>query len=388
MPDWRYIEEDDVAADYGLAADEYLRSAATGTLGGPALRLYTYRSHCALAGRFQNIQAEIDLEYCRRAGIAVGRRPTGGGAIIMGKGQLGVCFTAPASYSLIADCGQLPPGEIYRVLSRPIVSALARLGITASFGGRNDLEVDGQKIAGLGVCYDAAGSMLFHASVLVDLDVDLMLKVLKVPAQKIHGKARVGAVEERITTASRLLGAPVSTDEVRGHLRQAYEDAFDISLRPRDFSSAEREEIETLAATKYRTEDWLYQRTPQRDMTGMSVVRTPAGVLRTYVGLMGNTIKSVLITGDFFESAGVFNQFETRLKWSPMDRKAIAAAAADVLQEDSGLGIEPRHLVRAVWQAGQRALREDGHTYDGSCYYPDSKGTPESVADPQTHSHA
>ncbi len=378
MHDWRYIQEDACSADYGLAADEFLRSNSA---AGPSLRLYTYRSHCALAGRFQNIQAEIDLDFCLEAGIDFGRRPTGGGAIIMGAGQLGVCFTAPDHYALTEASGKLPPGQIYRVLSGPIIEALAEMGIDAEFGGRNDLEVDGKKIAGLGVCYDVSGAMLFHASILVDLDVDLMLRVLKVPAQKIEGKAKIKAVEQRMTTVSRLLGRNVTSDEVRDRVKEAYARSFSVGLDNQPFSETETSQIDRLAEDRFRSDDWIYQLTPQLDTAGMSVVRTPAGVLRTYVGLMGNTIKSVLITGDFFES-GVFNQIETRLKWSPMDRVAIGSVAADVLSGDHSLGIESRHIVRAVWQAGQRAQREDGFTYDGSCYYPDAANEPESKAEP------
>jgi lipoate:protein ligase-like protein len=190
-----------------------------------------------------------------------------------------------------------------------------------------------------------------------------------VPAQKIEGKAKVKAVEQRMTTVSRMLGREVRIDEVRDRVRAAYAESFGVHLRPEAFDPAEREAIERLADTRYRSDDWIYQLTPQQDTAGMSVVRTPAGVLRTYVGLMGNTIKSVLITGDFFE-CGVFREIETRLKWSPMDREAIKAIATEVLPEGSDFGVQPRHLVRAVWQAGQRAQREDGFTYDGSCYYP------------------
>ena len=57
---WRYIEEDGVSASFGLAADEYLIQAVGGDL--PTLRLYTYRSHAALVGRFQNAEAEVNVE--------------------------------------------------------------------------------------------------------------------------------------------------------------------------------------------------------------------------------------------------------------------------------------------------------------------------------------
>lgn len=73
------MREDAVSAGYGLAADEFFTStyAAESTEHGATLRLYTYRDHCALVGRFQNIHAELDLDACQREEVEVGRRLTG-----------------------------------------------------------------------------------------------------------------------------------------------------------------------------------------------------------------------------------------------------------------------------------------------------------------------
>ena len=96
---WRLLNDDNADAAGGLALDEALmaRYARGEPPAPPTLRLYTYRTHCALIGRYQNLDAEVDLEACRETGTQVSRRPTGGGAIIMGAGQLGVALTAAAS---------------------------------------------------------------------------------------------------------------------------------------------------------------------------------------------------------------------------------------------------------------------------------------------------
>ena len=51
----------------GLALDEALMASyARGEpRRPPTLRLYTYRTHCALIGRYQNLDAEVDLAACR-----------------------------------------------------------------------------------------------------------------------------------------------------------------------------------------------------------------------------------------------------------------------------------------------------------------------------------
>ncbi|MBK6622609.1 MAG: lipoate--protein ligase family protein [Saprospirales bacterium] len=86
---------------------------------GATLRLYTYRDHCALVGRFQNIHAELDLEACMNSGIDFGRRLTGGGAIIMGNEQLGICL---AAHSKSFEWGTVR--ELCGLMARPIIQAL------------------------------------------------------------------------------------------------------------------------------------------------------------------------------------------------------------------------------------------------------------------------
>jgi len=90
---WRLLSDDGVEAAGGLALDEAMLAGYSreSDPGWPStLRLYTYRSHCALVGRYQHLEAEVDLDACRRTGTGFSRRPTGGGAIVMGAGQLGV----------------------------------------------------------------------------------------------------------------------------------------------------------------------------------------------------------------------------------------------------------------------------------------------------------
>ena len=64
------------------------------------------------------------------------------------------------------------------------------MGIAASFRGKNDLEVAGRKIAGLGIHRDASGGLLFHASLLLDLDVALMTGRGRLRGTLVSGESR------------------------------------------------------------------------------------------------------------------------------------------------------------------------------------------------------
>ena len=97
-------------------------------------------------------------------------------------------------------------------------------------------------------------------------------------------------------------------------------------------------------------------------------------MLRTYIGLKGETIKSVLITGDFFEQADIFNQIESDLKWSSMDKDNISRVVENVLASKSfagsKYGLTPAVITECIWLAAQRAMAAERYTYKGSCYYP------------------
>jgi lipoate-protein ligase A len=225
------------------------------------LRLYNYQDYAVLAGRFQDINAEIDIEACKELGFEYGRRLTGGGAILMGSGQLGICFACSAETFEWENVR-----ELYHKFSKPIIDALNIMGIEAKFRSRNDLEVGGKKIAGLGVHVSATGDIQFHASLLVDLDVEQMLKVLKIPIQKYEDKKKISSVEQRITTISRELDKAVSMQEVIDVIKHCFAKSLEAEFVNQAFSSEEEHQIKQLEEKRYLSEDWIFQRSPQADI--------------------------------------------------------------------------------------------------------------------------
>ena len=367
MTNWRYIQENAVTADYGLATDEFLMNVHSDKEEKSAtLRLYSYKDYCTLVGRFQNIRAELDLEACRNEGFQYGRRLTGGGAIIMGHGQLGLCLATANTF------GCANTREMYQLFSTPVIMALAELGIEAKLRGKNDLEVNGKKIAGLGIHANPHGAIQFHTSLLVDLDIPVMLRVLNIPLQKIGDKAQIHKVEQRITTVSREIGRKITVAEVRQFVKNGFETYFQSHLEEQPISPAERLEIEKLEHERYSNEDWIFQNSPQPDMTGMGLKKTAAGLLRTYIALKGETIKSVLITGDFSEQEGLFKYIESQLKWSPLDKDKMAKTVENAFLKFSGhdLALTEKEVADSIWRAALGAMKEVQYTYQGSCYYP------------------
>lgn len=366
MESWRFLTHDGVGAAAGLAVDEALMKTHRRDLelSAPTLRLYTYASHCGLVGRYQNLEAEIDLDACDETDTAVGRRPTGGGAIVMGTGQLGVAVAARA------QAGQ--PKELLKTYAAAIVRGLEEVGITASFRGKNDLEVNGRKIAGLGVCVDDHGALLFHSSILADLDVPFMLKVLRIPAAKLGDKA-VAAVSERVTTVARETGESWTGSALRDVISTGFEKEFGISLGPGSLTPDEEAEASSLEAEKYAHPDWIFQRSPSADLQGTTLLKTPEGLMRVYLSLENGAIKNVLFAGDFNEFPDALVRIESALRWVRLDADRVEAVVARACGGDDAFQVPPEQIVQAILEAGERASsRQAAHPdRQGSCYFPE-----------------
>jgi lipoate-protein ligase A len=205
------------------------------------------------------------------------------------------------------------------------VSGLEGLGIQVTLRGKNDLEVDGRKIAGLGAHADDDGAVLFHCSLLADMDLQLMLNLLNIPVEKLSDRA-VSALEARLTTVSRELGRPVTIDWLRRRIKEGFERAFGVSLSPRPFDEGEVWGISRLESENYLSSEWVYQRQPPRDTEGTARRKTEAGLLSVHLSLAGNVIKNLVISGDFFASAVALNRLEARLRWSAVERGVVEDA--------------------------------------------------------------
>ena len=350
--DWRLITDDGVTDSFGLSADETLAERVGAGASVSTLRLYTYRSYCALVGRFQNVENEVHLDYCTAHGIPLNRRPTGGGAILMGADPLGVALTIPGR----SEDNYSQARQLMALFSEGLVRGLNQLGVNASFRRKNDIEVNGKKLIGLGIHRARSNGLLFHASLLVDLDVPLMLRVLNTPFEKISDK-EISTIAGRITTVRREMNSRITLDEVRQAVARAYASAFDVKLAADTFTSDELRDISSLEREKYLSRDWVCQTSIVADTFGASKIKTPAGLLDVRVTLAGPTIKAVFIGGDFFAAENAVADLEASLRWHNSQPEKVAATLEKVYQQRSGEfnGIQLEVLIEAVQKAIARA---------------------------------
>ena len=94
----------------------------------------------ALVGRHQALSEELRLDHCRKNGIGVVRRITGGGAIYFDEGQLGWELVFGRSTLGITNLA-----ELTKAICEAAALGLRTLGVAANYRPRNDIEVEGRK---------------------------------------------------------------------------------------------------------------------------------------------------------------------------------------------------------------------------------------------------
>lgn len=347
---WRWLTEDQVSASRGLATDECLANRVGSGTSPPTLRLYTYKSHCALIGRFQTVEQEIHVKACNELMIPINRRPTGGGAIIMGEDQLGVALTLPSR----SEEGRTSLKHLLARFSTGLIQGLSSLGVHAALRGKNDLEVNGKKIAGLGIYRDPSGGLLFHASLLIDLDVPLMTSVLKIPLEKMSDKD-VATLADRLSTVRKELGNSIHPTEVRQQVASGFKSAFDLDLASGMMSQDELAAIEELENHKYQTQGWIFQKSSVPDGNGSARLKTEAGLIDVHVALAGKTIKSIFIRGDFLAAENAIADLEASLRWHTSDQQTVTKTLHNVYDRRAlDLNLLPQEAVGAVISAAIR----------------------------------
>lgn len=141
-----------------------------------------------ICGRNQDMPSEVDLDFCYSRGIEVWRRKSGGGAVYADGNNVMFSYIGPRASVQDAFCSY----------TSRVVEALRGLGIHAEASGRNDICIDGRKVAG-NAFFQTATRNIVHGTMLFDVDAEAMAGALTPARAKLESN-RVLSVPSRITT--------------------------------------------------------------------------------------------------------------------------------------------------------------------------------------------
>ncbi len=159
----------------------------------------------------------VNTEACRRFGVDIIRRMSGGGAVLQSDDVL--------NYSLIApDSGLMDIHRAFGMGMDLVKGILHELGIEGVSQGVSDVSVKNRKISGNSQARKGGG-MLVHGTLLIDFDYDMAEQVLPHPPREPEYRGRRKHRDFLVTL--RELHAPMDRDRLESACRRAAETVFD-----------------------------------------------------------------------------------------------------------------------------------------------------------------
>ena len=139
-------------------------------------------SPTVIIGRNQDLEAEVNLEYCRRNRVNVVRRKSGGGCVYADKDNI--------MLSYVSSRGQVQ--EVFDRFLVRLTQCLRSLGLNAEKSGRNDILVDGRKVSG-NAFHQLPDRSIVHGTLLYNTDFGALEEAIRPPIEKLtrHGVASV-----------------------------------------------------------------------------------------------------------------------------------------------------------------------------------------------------
>ena len=226
---------------------------ALGELGRRALVVCRPREPYVCLGLHDDLEQEVDREFCREAGLPLLRRETGGGVVYLDERQV--------FYQLVLRRDDpLLPGRRTRFFERflrPAVAAYQRLGVPARIRPPADLEAGGRKCSG-NAGGDIGAGVAFVGNVLLDFDRVTMSRVLRVPDDAFR-QTYLEAMQRHLTTAAEWRPDPVDSCAVARLLAEEFEREFAAELGALNRRDPDQELLAAAAEARQRltAPEWL-----------------------------------------------------------------------------------------------------------------------------------
>jgi lipoate-protein ligase A len=257
MTVWRLLKTETYNAFMNMVIDEAIMKARIENHVRNTLRFYCWKPSAVSIGRFQKIEKEVQLDNCRKHGVDIVRRITGGGTVYHD-------IEDEITYSVVANKKDLEAPDITAVYAKiyaGLAEAVNILGLTTDFNRGNvktcpNLMVNGKKISGSAQSHKK-GVVLQHGTLLVDVNLKKMFTFLRVPWARTCMEV-VGVAERKITSIKKELRRDVSIEEVKEALVKGFQKALNMKLVRGELTLYEKELSEKLCKGKYATDDWNF----------------------------------------------------------------------------------------------------------------------------------
>lgn len=263
MKTWRLIVEPrPLPGTRNMAVDEHLFCRAR-TEPETFLRFYQWTRPTASLGATQSVERVADLEFCRRNGVDIVRRITGGKLVLHHRE---VTYSV-ASADVEAFGSTL--AESYRRISQGLMRGLEIMGLAPqladasppdyirgtmpcfAYPARDEVELGGRKIIGSAQKRTGA-AFVQHGSIPLVKDEALLAAVARPGVREGEGS--------NMTSLSEALGREVVFAEAAERFAAGMAEFFGVRMEPAVLDAAEEKDVARLESARYASDDWTFRR--------------------------------------------------------------------------------------------------------------------------------
>lgn len=226
-----------------IALDELLLNKAEAGEIGETLRFWTPEEYFIVVGRAGRIAEDCFLDRCRRDGIRIIRRISGGGGVLQGPG----CFNYSAILSYDRNEAYTGVRSSYSKILGEITDALRVKKVNAEFFPLSDIALDRKKISGNAQARKRK-FFLHHGTFLYDFDIDKVSLYLRYPEREPEYR-------ENRAHGDFLTNIPISAGELREILKQVF-----CEVRPSIWEPSQKDlaELKDLVQRKFLSDYWNF----------------------------------------------------------------------------------------------------------------------------------
>lgn len=250
---WRLLKTDFNSASINMAIDRAVLVANSKGKVPPTVRFFGWSPPAISIGYFQSLEEEVDLDACRKFDVDYVRRITGGGAVFHEK-EVTYSIVIPESHP------EIPKNIVdsYGRICGALINGLKHLKIKSQYAPINDIVASGRKISG-NAQTRKMGTVLQHGTILMDVDVDKMFSLLRVPNEKIKDKL-IADVKQRVTSIKHVLGKEIPFKEVAGAMKAGFEEEFHVELVEGTLTEEEIALTRKFEKECFSAEEWNHRR--------------------------------------------------------------------------------------------------------------------------------
>lgn len=250
-----------------MAIDEWLLKQHSQGNIKPTIRFYGWERPSLTVGHFQNVERTINLNGIKKHHCDFVRRLTGGSAVL---------HDDELTYSIVVSEAhpKIPQSinDAYYVLAKGLLEGYKELGIDADFAvpeqdrlrersavcfeipSSYEMIVDGKKISG-NAQTRKHGVLLQHGSIPMSFNSEMLFDLFNFSNDSIRKRQREAFIK-KATSINEITQKEHTYEQLQNAFEIGLKNSLQIDLEPLKLKEKDWEEINNLANTKYRTDEW------------------------------------------------------------------------------------------------------------------------------------